>query len=736
MASTASDIEKHVARRDENQFRFVLNVLYRRWYIALVGTLAGALLFGVFGFIQYERQTLYVAETELYVQPSMWETIPLTPGGNPRTPPVNTNPRAIAPDIVKALVRQDMTAGEKWGRLATEEEYQAAADDVAASLEIQLDDRTNAVSITCTRDDERDATNIAEFAARAMIQNHRKMQIETEREKLAFVQAQIEQIQRELEEKEREEWAFREAMGFRQHDRMVERLDEWNEELVEAQTTREQLEARIESVKARLGNMDEELPAALGQVTDAVVKDLLQELDELMSEQLSMTIQYTDAYPPLQDLRQDIEDKKLEILRALEQLEHGVDGGSALWKERENLNRQYRELQLEMMSLDTRMAAIQTLLRERREDLPELADMNFEHQRLLRAVEKLRTEFDKLLDIELELRTSLERGKGELTRQVPIRTESMHTQNISLAATIAIGGLVGLLAGLGAAIMIEMNDTSIKSIEDVTEYVGLEVIGTIPYRRFDGKRGRPTYVPDAEDEQMDASIVTLHDPKSPVSEAYRTLRTRFQLATIQQKPRTVLITSAVPAEGKTTTAVNMAVTFADSGMRVLLVDADMRRPNVHRVLRMERGPGLADLLRENLDPHAIVRPTHVENLWMASSGEVPPNPSELIGSDKMRQLMRDLGEEFDLVLCDAPSILVVTDPVLLAKDTDTVVQVISAKYARRETIARATKLLETANANIAGAVLNGLATSRRHYYYAYYDDDSSEYRERRWYSPL
>jgi capsular exopolysaccharide synthesis family protein len=185
------------------------------------------------------------------------------------------------------------------------------------------------------------------------------------------------------------------------------------------------------------------------------------------------------------------------------------------------------------------------------------------------------------------------------------------------------------------------------------------------------------------------------------------------LATIQQKPRTVLVTSAVPGEGKTTTAVNMAVTFADNGMRVLLVDADMRRPDVHQVLRMEQGPGLAELLRENLDPHAIVRPTRIENLWMASSGRVPPNPAEVLGSDKMRRLMRDLGKEFDLVLCDAPSILAVTDPVLLAKDVDAVVLVIAAQYARRETIARAKSLLETANANIAGAVLNGLAARRR-----------------------
>jgi capsular exopolysaccharide synthesis family protein len=418
-------------------------------------------------------------------------------------------------------------------------------------------------------------------------------------------------------------------------------------------------------------------------------------------------------------------------------MDRGADGGSAVWKEREDLRQRYRQVQLELIALDIRTQTIQKLLRDRREDLPELADLDFEHQRLERALEKLRTEFDKLLDIELELRTSMDRGKGQLERQMGVSVESVSGKDTNVAATVAIGGLVGLLAGLGLAIMVEMNDTSIHSIEDVAEYIGLEVIGTIPRMRFgrgSGRRRRGDFVPITDEDQIHACIVTQHDPKSPVSEAYRTLRTRFQLATIQQKPKTVVVTSAVPGEGKTTTAVNMAVTFADSGMRVLLVDTDLRRPNVHHVLRMERGPGLADLLREDLDPHSIIRPTRVDNLWMASSGRVPPNPSELIGSDKMRRLMRDFGEEFDIVICDAPSILVVTDPVLLATDVDSVVLVVSVDWARRDTIAHAKKLLETANASLSGVVLNGLAASRRHYYYYYYYyEDAGAYQQRKWY---
>ncbi|MCL4694641.1 MAG: CpsD/CapB family tyrosine-protein kinase, partial [Candidatus Hydrogenedentes bacterium] len=285
-------------------------------------------------------------------------------------------------------------------------------------------------------------------------------------------------------------------------------------------------------------------------------------------------------------------------------------------------------------------------------------------------------------------------------------------------------------------VMAEMNDTSIRSIEDVTDYIGLDVIGTIPQMRF-GKaktQRRGDYVVMTDEGNVDACIVSQHDPKSPISEAYRTLRTTCQLATLHQKPKTVMVTSSVPAEGKTTTAVNMAVTFADSGLRVLVVDTDLRRPHVHHVLRMERGPGLADVLREGYDVHTVIRPTRVENLWIISSGRVPPNPSELIGSDRMKKLLEQLGAEFDLVICDAPSMLVVTDPVLLATEVDTVVHVVSADHARRETVMRGKKLLETARANIAGVVLNNLKATRRHYYYYYYYyDESASEKPKRWY---
>jgi len=342
-----------------------------------------------------------------------------------------------------------------------------------------------------------------------------------------------------------------------------------------------------------------------------------------------------------------------------------------------------------------------------------------------------------LLDKEFQIATGLSREQGSVERQgATMSAELPSGRQVKPWFSFVIGGFIGLVVGFILAVMFELSDTSIRNIEDVSEYLGLDVIGTIPQMRFGRARGkyRGDYVPLTDGSEVDACIVTQNYPKSPISEAYRTLRTNLQLSTLHIKPKSIMVTSAVPGEGKTTTAVNMAVTFADSGMRVLIIDTDLRRPHVHHVLKTDRGPGLADVLREGFDVHNVIRPTRVDNLWIISSGRVPPNPSELIGSDRMRKLMVQLEGEFDLVICDAPSMLVVTDPVLLATEVDACVLVLSVKYARRETVIRGKKLLDSARAHLAGVVLNGLEASRRHYYYYYYYyDDSDTRRKKRWF---
>ena len=504
------------------------------------------------------------------------------------------------------------------------------------------------------------------------------------------------------------------------------------------------MKQKIEEKDKALEANNRDLPEAIGNVTDNVIKSIFQEIEALVSEDIQESVTWTEASPQRKFIRESIEEKREAANIAIAKMSDSPVGGTALWQARQYLLSQKVDLETKLAFEEVRKATLNQTLTEMVEKLPKLNEQSFGYEQLNHEIAQLRLQYTKMLQVEFEVKQAIARDSATVKRRGAIASLTTSRSDPKTFTTTLLATLVGLVFGFGVTMMVEMNDTSIKTHDDVGKYLNLEVIGMIPkmvvgdsaQKEKNHRRGRRSgaYVVSTDESLVDASIVTQHDPKSPVSEAYRSLRTNFQFATLKKRPKTLMITSSVPGEGKTTTAVNFAVTMADRGMKVLVVDTDLRRPNVHRVLKMERGTGLSDVLREQMPLNDVIRPTRTENLWIISSGRVPPNPSELVGSDRMKRLIDELGESFDLVVCDAPSVLVVTDPVLLATYVDTVVLVVSVDYARRETVQRAKSLLETANPHIAGVVLNALkATARHYYYYYYYYDDHAPHGRRKWF---
>lgn len=745
MATETAGLEQAAAQSPrENQFRYILNVGLRRWRLIALFTLVASLGYGVFGLLEFRTEPQYVGTTQLRVEQSPWEKDLLKDvGGKPlflNTPQAlveRVSRHGLAEDLTRALVQQAIAEGLPTGAISSEEEFMAKVAEMETRVKVEPNTEAGIIQITTTAPTQQEAKRVAEFAARVFIDRNRQFLLEEEEETHDFVLQKLDDVRQELDEADSRLWEFRKEMGFRTKAEVSAEIQKLTGEVLSAETTQEEVRAKMAGIEEQLVAKNEQLPMSIGQISDDIVTGLLQDLNELHRERITLSVVWQPNQGPLRDLQARIEEKEQAILQAMQEVDAGVASGMTVFEDRKNLRNQYLTLQLQLTSLDIQSSTNRRLINELEQLIPTLSEMDKDYQNLVREADQLRKQFDALLEKRLQIATGLNREQGYVERQTVATASAMPLeQQVKPWMNFLIGAFVGLVIGFGLAVMAEMNDTSIRSIEDVTEYIGLDVIGTIPQMRFGKQKSqrRGDYVVMTDEGNVDACIVTQHDPKSPISEAYRTLRTTFQLATLHQKPKTVMVTSSVPAEGKTTTTVNMAVTFADSGMRVLVIDTDLRRPHVHHVLRMERGPGLADVLREGYDVHTVIRPTRVENLWIISSGRVPPNPSELIGSERMRKLLEQLGSEFDLVICDAPSMLVVTDPVLLATEVDTVVHVVSADHARRETVMRGKKLLETARANIAGVVLNNLKATRRHYYYYYYYyDESSSEKPKRWY---
>ncbi len=215
------------------------------------------------------------------------------------------------------------------------------------------------------------------------------------------------------------------------------------------------------------------------------------------------------------------------------------------------------------------------------------------------------------------------------------------------------------------------------------------------------------------------SLISLTNPKSPIAEQFRTIRTNIQFSSVDEALQTIIVTSSGPGEGKSTNTANLAVVFAQQGKRVLLIDADLRKPTVHYTFRTENHVGLSNVLTRQLTLEEAISTTAQEKLWVLSSGPIPPNPSELLGSKNMQVLLEQAKEEYDVIVIDTPPVLAVTDAQILANLADGVVLVVSSGKTERDSAKKAKELLESAKAKILGVVLNNKKAEESHYYYYY-----------------
>ncbi|WP_044749187.1 CpsD/CapB family tyrosine-protein kinase [Bacillus alveayuensis] len=220
-------------------------------------------------------------------------------------------------------------------------------------------------------------------------------------------------------------------------------------------------------------------------------------------------------------------------------------------------------------------------------------------------------------------------------------------------------------------------------------------------------------------QSLERSLITAQDPKSPISEQYRTIRTNVQFSFVDKTMRSLMITSAGPSEGKSTTTANLAVTFAQQGKKVLLIDADMRKPTVHYTFRLNNIIGLTNVLTQSAVLLSAYQETEIDNLFVLTSGPIPPNPAELLASKAMETLLEEAYKHFDLVIFDTPPVLAVTDAQILANKCDGTVLVVSSGKTEIEAAVKAKELLLSANAKLLGVVLNRKKQQQGQYYYYY-----------------
>ena len=429
---------------------------------------------------------------------------------------------------------------------------------------------------------------------------------------------------------------------------------------------------------------------------------------------------------PIQDtqlIRVDVEDTDKELATQIANTIPEIFVEQHTERQLQKFKGSRDSLDKEIRALSTNISQVQTKISELEAITNRTSAQDADLSRFQDSLQQYRNSYANLVKSFEDLRLNEARATDTVSIVEPAEVPKKPIRPRVLLNTL-LGLLVGMVLAVGGVLLIEYLDDTLKNPDDVVQALKLSTLGAIPRTRQDSGD------PDAE-----RQLVTFLNPKSPVSEAYRVLRTNIQFSSLDKPIRTLLVTSANPSEGKSTTASNLAAVMAQTGQRVVLIDTDLRRPVIHKVFNIPNNLGLTSALLTNPDAATVshlIQPTQIKNLSVLTSGPLPPNPSELLGSHRMGALIEALNSVADIIIFDSPPVLAVTDSAVLARQLDGVLLVVDSGETREPLARRAAEEMSKVGAQILGVALNRLSpTNTDGYYYYYYhhyygDGDKSD----------
>ncbi len=480
------------------------------------------------------------------------------------------------------------------------------------------------------------------------------------------------------------------------------KLDQLNKELTEAEMDRIQKESLY---RVSLEGRPELLPREASG-SDAVLDGLRNQESALNAQLAALATQFGANYPKVKELNTQAK----TVQQALQ---------AELATRAERYRTTYQAaLEREKMLRDA--------FENQKQEANQLNENAIQYTLLRRDYESNRQLYDGLLQRLKEAGVSAGLRSSNVQIIDPARVPTRPSQP-NIPRNITIGFFLSLAGGIGLAFLLEMLDNSVRSPDQVELVAGLPTLGMIPSSLHLDSSRRLALKPlragsQIMPQQELVETISYLRPQSQSAEAYRTLRTSILLSSWGTPPKVLLVTSPLAQEGKTTTSVNTAIVLAQRGARVLLVDADLRRPSVHKAFGLTQSPGLSEYLTGNLSECPITPWAQFPNLHLLPSGGSPPHPAELLGSALMNDTLAEWRKQFDHIVIDTPPALSVTDAVLLSVQADSVILVIRSGQTTKQALRRARQLLAYVNSKIMGVVVNAmdLNASDYYYYYGYY----------------
>ncbi len=581
--------------------------------------------------------------------------------------------------------------GDDAAQPSIEERQKTAIAKVLKNTTAKSIKASRLLTISYSDTDPRRAQKIANAVASGFIKANLDRRYDATTYARLFLEDQLQQVKQKLEDSERKVVDYADQQKLvtldDQKTLLSQKLEDLNTALGKASVDRsdaEQLWLQVKDAKEysdipQFGN------ANGAPDPNSIISQLRATRSGLMADYQSKQLTFKPGFPVMVALKAQIDDIDKQIAEEVEKTKNTIRSSYELAVQRE---------QAIAADLDTTRA-----------ELIDTRNRSVGYTMLQREADTNRTLYDGLLQRykEISVIGGVATNGLSIVDQAALPT-GPYSPRLVLNLALALFG--GIVLGLGAALGLEYFDNTIKTPDQMEALLGIPVLGLIPVLPAD----QPVQA-------------VLEDPHSAVSEAYRSARTALQFSTDRGVPKNFVVTSARPSEGKTTTVTTLARMFGQIGMKVLVIDADLRNPSLHKIIGIDNSSGLSNFLTGSAEAEALIRESGVDNVSLISSGPIPPNPAELLSSPKMLTLLTELRDQFDLIIVDSAPVMGLADALLLSSVADGTLIVCSAGETPAETVKAATKRLAMTNSQMLGGILTKFSSQKAGYGYAYYGYD-------------
>jgi len=595
-------------------------------------------------------------------------------------------------------------------------------------LHVALSPNTRIIEVHYRSPDPQMAANIVNMLMQTYVENNFKARFESTMQASDWLSKQLVDLQMKVETSQEKLVRYQkehEILGTDEKTNIITaKLDELNKQLTMAESDRMDKEAIYRLVES--GDPDA-IASNAGGIQDPGSQSASQLLETLRAKQADLKIQAADlstqfgpSYPKLTEINNQLKEIDAQIQAEQKKIVSKLRGQYTAALQRENM--------------------LHDALDKQKQEANKLNESAIEYSLLKRDVDTNRQLYEGLL--EKLKQAGVSAGlKSNNFRIVDSARPPLGPIEPNIPRNLMFAVVLGLASGVGLAFLLEGLDNTVRTTEQAQMISGLASLGMIPLGSKLAREGpNPKRLVIATSSKEAVELVTQVRPQSQMAESYRALRTSLLLSNLGHPPKVIMVTSALPQEGKTTTSINTAIVLAQKGVRVLLIDADLRRPSIHKTLGMGPHSGLSNVLTGSTTlEQAITRTPLLPNLLVLPAGTPPPNPAELLASSNMRDVLVQLREQYDHIVIDTPPSLSVTDAVVLSPRADAVVLVIRSGQTTKQSLRRSRDVLMQVNAKVVGVLLNAVdLTSPDYYYYYEYqskyaryyrDEDSSGHEE-------